>query len=150
MRRRWLVGGALSLLVAGSGLAGCSDGQEEQVVPTEAAIATAVVSTGAASAPTDVDAAPNVGVPSDRPDDVADAVEQMAMEFGFAPGAIMVVSVEDVTWPTADLGCPSEDPQSEGGGPTAGYRIVLAHESVELHYHGADGASPRRCDFADF
>lgn len=142
--------GVLALFVAGSALGGCSGDPTEEIVPTTGAIATAVVPTDAASSPTGVEAAPNVGVPSDRPDEVAEAIEQMASEFDFAPNAIRVVRVEDVTWPTGDLGCPATDATGDDGGPTDGYRIVLAHESVELHYHGADGASPRRCDFADF
>lgn len=74
----------------------------------------------------------------------------MHEEFDYPAENLRVIRVEDLVWPDSALGCPAGDDGPETQGPVPGYRIVLGHEAVELRYHGADGAPPRRCDFLDF
>jgi hypothetical protein len=73
------------------------------------------------------------------------AVADLAAEEGVDEAAIEVVSADRVTWSDGSLGCP------EPGGMytqalVPGYRIVLAVDGTEVHYHGADGSAPSRCD----
>jgi hypothetical protein len=73
------------------------------------------------------------------------AVADLAASEGVDPGAIDVVTAEEVTWPDGALGCPEPD-QMYTQALVPGYRIVLDVEGDEVHYHGAEGAEPARCD----
>jgi hypothetical protein len=95
------------------------------------------------------------GVADDSPDaDLDDGipdipVEQAVVEAGgdagVDPDEIEVLVAEEVTWPDGAIGCP------EPGGMytqalVEGYRIVLDVAGEEVHYHGARGEPPFRCD----
>ena len=139
----------MALLVS---LGACQSGGDSPSPPTApptALASPAVPTTGAASDAPNVPPAPSVGTPSTRDDEVRAAVELMVEETGYPEESVRVVRVEDVVWPSGALGCPawSQDQTAE---PVLGYRIILGHQEVELHYHGADGEDPRRCDFLDF
>lgn len=73
------------------------------------------------------------------------AVTDLAASEGVDAGEIEVVTAEDVTWSDGALGCPEPD-QMYTQALIPGYRIVLEVDSQEVHYHGAEGAAPTRCD----
>jgi hypothetical protein len=73
------------------------------------------------------------------------AVNDLAASQGVDPSAVEVVTAEEVTWPDGALGCPEPD-QMYTQALVPGYRIVLEVDGTEVHYHGAEGAEPMRCD----
>lgn len=80
---------------------------------------------------------------------VAAARAHAVVRFGYDPDELTVVSVEQVTWPSAAIGCPHHESSYS---PTAvpGYRIVLGWNDVRLRYHGVDGdRAPKLCEFLD-
>jgi hypothetical protein len=97
------------------------------------------------------DGAEDAGDPpaGDVPDDLAatadEVVVEVAEEEGVDVEAVTIVTAEEVTWSDGALGCPEE-----GGIYTQalveGYRIVVEVEGREVHYHGALGEAPFRCD----
>ncbi|MGA8046342.1 MAG: hypothetical protein WCA30_08750 [Dermatophilaceae bacterium] len=148
--RRW--GAVAALLLA---LCACSgDGDATGESPPGSVIASPAIPSPAPTSPSSASSprfppAPNVGTPSTREAEVRTAVDLLVEEMGYPAGEVRVVRVEDVVWPSGALGCPAwADGQTVGVVP--GYRIILGHREVELHYHGADGEDPRRCDFLDF
>jgi hypothetical protein len=95
------------------------------------------------------------GVADDSPDadlddGVADvpvdqAVTEAGGEAGVSTDEIRVVVAEEVTWPDGALGCPEPDGMYTQA-LVEGYRIVLDVAGEEVHYHGARGEPPFRCD----
>lgn len=73
------------------------------------------------------------------------AVADLAASEGVDPGEIQVVTAEEVTWPDGALGCPDPD-QMYTQALVPGYRVILDVDGEEVHYHGAEGAEPTRCD----
>jgi hypothetical protein len=76
---------------------------------------------------------------------VAAAVEDLAAAEGVADDDVEVVAVEEVTWSDGSLGCPEPDGMYTQA-LVPGYRIVLAVDGDEVHYHGSEGQPPFRCD----
>lgn len=73
----------------------------------------------------------------------------LARRLGLDPAAIAVDRIEEVTWPSAALGCPElgrpYDPT-----PVPGYLVVLRVGERRFYYHGAtDGGSPSLCEYLD-
>lgn len=133
-------------------LGACQGGGERADPPQVSSTALASPAVPTAGSPTgmpSVPPAPNVGIPSTRTGEVRTAVGLMAEETGYPEESVRVVRVEDVVWPSRALGCPAWS-EGQAAEPVPGYRIILGHREVELHYHGADGEDPRRCDFLDF
>lgn len=75
----------------------------------------------------------------------AAAVDDLAGTAGAEPADVEVVTAEAVTWSDGALGCPEPDMMYTQA-LVPGYRIVLALDGDEVHYHGAEGELPRRCD----
>ena len=144
MRSRWAAAATLLLF-----LCACQAGGDAVDAPPTALASPAVPTTGAASAGPSVPPAPNVGTPSTREAEVRTAIGLMAEETGYPEESVRVVRVEDVVWPSRALGCPAWS-EGQAAESVPGYRIILGYREVELHYHGADGEDPRRCDFLDF
>ena len=72
------------------------------------------------------------------------AVNDLAERLGVSASAISVLSVEEVVWPDAAIGCP------QPGGVyaqvmTDGLKIVLGHEGAEYAYHRGDAIEPFLC-----
>lgn len=88
---------------------------------------------GGAVGDTDLDAA------------TASAVADLAAQEGVEPETVEVVTAEEVTWPDGALGCPEPDGMYTQA-LVPGYRIVLDLDGREVHYHGATGDTPSRCD----
>ena len=136
-------------------LGACSTDSDPPSRPSGSGIASPAIPSPAPSSPPDrstsprVPPAPNVGTPSTREAEVGAAVDLLVEEMGYPAGEVRVVRVEDVVWPSGALGCPTWA-EGRSAEPVPGYRIILGHREVELHYHGADGEDPRRCDFLDF
>lgn len=76
---------------------------------------------------------------------VATAVDELAADTGADPADVEVVTAEPVTWSDGSKGCPQPD-QMYTMALVPGYRIVLAVDGDEVHYHGGDGETPFRCD----
>lgn len=79
---------------------------------------------------------------------VTAARDDLVERFGYDPSSISVVSIEQVTWPNAALGCPATDRQYTQM-TVEGYRIVLAWKDVQFRYHGAAGELPFLCQFLE-
>jgi hypothetical protein len=77
--------------------------------------------------------------------EVEAAVADLAAAEGRDPDDIRVVAAERVVWADGSLGCPDPDGMYTQA-LVEGYRVVLALDGDEVHYHGADGATPARCD----
>jgi hypothetical protein len=74
------------------------------------------------------------------------AVADLVVRFDLADSAssIAVVSVEEVTWRDASLGCPAKDMQYAQV-LTPGTRIVLEHDGRTFSYHAGGGRDPFYC-----
>ncbi|MTV25356.1 hypothetical protein FTX61_08040 [Nitriliruptoraceae bacterium ZYF776] len=148
MRRARPLHLAIALLVAGT-LAACGggdlddDGQggepDQEQEPDDVA--------------TDDDAATDDEVEDEVPSDVPDAlraqvdaaIDDLAAEAGVDASEVEVVSAQRVTWSDGSRGCPQPD-QMYTMALVEGYRIVLAVDGDEVHYHGGEGETPFRCD----
>lgn len=86
---------------------------------------------------------------ADRREAVDATIELMHEEFGYPVDEITVVRVEDVVWESSTFGCAPAEGETVTPGPIDGYRIILGHGDVELHFHGGNDTAPRRCEFAD-
>lgn len=73
------------------------------------------------------------------------AVADVAGSEGVDPSEVEVLTAEQVTWPDGALGCPDPD-QMYTQALVPGYRIILDVAGTEVHYHGAEGGEPSRCD----
>ncbi len=73
------------------------------------------------------------------------AVADAAATFGVAAADIEVVLAERVTWSDGSLGCPKPG-EMYTQALVDGYRIVLSVDGQEVHYHGAEGDEPFRCE----
>lgn len=91
---------------------------------------------------------PDEGV--ERQEAVDAAIQLMHEELGSPVEEIAVLRVEDTVWPSSAFGCPPEEGEEVTIGSFPGYRIILGHDEVEMHYHGGDDTEPRRCEFTDF
>jgi hypothetical protein len=95
------------------------------------------------------------GVAEDSPDadlddgipdiPVDQAVVEAGGEAGVEPEAIEVIVAEEVTWSDGSIGCPEPDGMYTQA-LVEGYRIVLDVAGEEVHYHGARGEPPFRCE----
>jgi hypothetical protein len=92
-----------------------------------------------------VDAGSDGSVAADLDAQVAAAIEDLAATEGVSETNVEVVTAEEVTWSDGSLGCPDPDGMYTQA-LVPGYRIVLAVDGDEVHYHGADGQAPFRCD----
>jgi hypothetical protein len=81
---------------------------------------------------------PTTGVPVEPTDlrTAADAILALAARLGVSTDGIRVVSEENVTWPDGSIGCPQPG-MSYTQALVDGRRVVLVHDGVEYHYHGA-------------
>lgn len=89
---------------------------------------------GAATTPAPSPSPPRGSIPgADRPD-VQAAVADLAARLGVDPANVVVVAVEEVTWPDGSLGCPQP-----GVGYTQalvnGQRVVLGVGADRFEYH---------------
>jgi hypothetical protein len=92
------------------------------------------------------DDSPSADADGDLPDVPVDqAVVEAGGEAGVDPEEIEVLVAEEVTWPDGALGCPEPDGMYTQA-LVEGYRIVLSVAGEEVHYHGARGEPPFRCD----
>ena len=136
MRSTTTVATAVALLV----LAGCADDPAPEVAAPE-------VEEPVAEAPDDQEE-PDVDgeAPDATPAELA-AEADAAIAHARADGGsdVEVVRAERVTWPDGALGCPDEDGMYTQA-LVEGYRIVLAVDGREVHFHGAEGEEPFRCD----
>jgi hypothetical protein len=73
---------------------------------------------------------------------VADLVERFDLDDSVS--SISVVTVEEVTWRDASIGCPAKDMQYAQV-LTPGTRIVLEHEGRSFSYHAGGGREPFYC-----
>jgi pyruvate/2-oxoglutarate dehydrogenase complex dihydrolipoamide acyltransferase (E2) component len=73
------------------------------------------------------------------------AIADAAADLGIDEAAIELVSAAAVTWPDGAIGCPEPDAFYTQA-LVDGYRIVLEVDGEQLHYHGAWGDPPFRCD----
>lgn len=75
---------------------------------------------------------------------VTQAIADLAARLGVDQSEVAVVSVEEVEWPDASLGCP--DPKKSYAQVLVdGYDIVLSESGVEYHYHSGRGSAPFYC-----
>jgi hypothetical protein len=81
---------------------------------------------------------PAAATPSAGSKEQALAVADLAQLLGIAPSAITVVSVEEVTWPDASLGCPKPG-MMYAQVLTPGSRIVLEVDGKTYEYHTGRG-----------
>lgn len=124
----------LPLVLGGLLLLGCGEADPEPVEPP-------------------ADAPDEPGDPTDEPDGddadldarIEEAVADAAASRGVDADAVEVVVAEEVTWPDGALGCPEDDGMYTQA-LVDGYRIVVAIEGEEHHYHGALGQAPFPCD----
>lgn len=72
------------------------------------------------------------------------AATDLAERLGVTVDEIDVVSVDEVTWPDASLGCPQKDFQYAQV-LTPGIRIELSSQGRTYAYHGGDGRDPFYC-----
>jgi hypothetical protein len=101
---------------------------------------------GGQDAPGVSDDSPSADAGGDLPDVPVDqAVVDAGGEAGVDPDEIEVLVAEEVTWPDGALGCPQPDGMYTQA-LVEGYRIVLDVAGEEVHYHGARGEPPFRCD----
>lgn len=73
------------------------------------------------------------------------AVELAAEQHDTDTSAVTVVQAEAVTWSDGALGCPEED-KAYTQALVEGYRIVVEVDGEQVHYHGAWGEPPFRCE----
>lgn len=66
------------------------------------------------------------------------AVAHLAQQLGISPDAITVVTIEEVTWPDASLGCPQPG-MMYAQVLTPGYRLVLEAAGKTYEYHAGRG-----------
>ena len=78
-------------------------------------------------------------------DEVAAAVEHAAADLDISVDEITVLRAEQVTWSDGSLGCPRAG-EMYTQALVEGYRIEVEAAGERLHYHGADGDEPFRCD----
>ena len=81
---------------------------------------------------------PTTGAPVEPTDllTAADAILALAARLGVSTDGIRVVSEENVTWPDGSIGCPQPG-MSYTQALVDGRRVILVHDGVEYHYHGA-------------
>jgi hypothetical protein len=72
------------------------------------------------------------------------AVADLAGRLQIDPAAVAVVSVEEVTWPDASIGCPQPE-MSYAQVLVNGTRMVLEAGGIEYHYHSGGGGDPFSC-----
>ena len=72
------------------------------------------------------------------------AIDDLVERIGVGPDDITVVSVDEVTWRDASLGCPRKG-FDYAQVLTPGIRIVLAVDDTEYRYHGGNGQDPFYC-----
>jgi hypothetical protein len=84
----------------------------------------------------------------EQPAHVAQAVADLAEQTGLDASAIEVVSHEEVTWRDGSLGCPQRG-RFYTQALVEGYRIHLRAGGRDVHFHGAHGRPPLRCDHPD-
>lgn len=65
---------------------------------------------------------------------VEQAIADLATRLGVDPATIEVVSVEEVDWPDASIGCPQPG-MSYAQVIVNGTKIVLRHDGVDYEYH---------------
>ncbi len=82
---------------------------------------------------------PQTTVPTPRPSARQLAVADLAAHLGLAADAITVISVEQVDWNDASLGC-ARPGQMYAQVITPGYRIVLDAGGQTYEYHTGGGA----------
>lgn len=89
---------------------------------------------------------PTTGVPVEPTElrTTDDAIAALAARLGVAADAIRVVAEENVTWSDGSIGCPQPG-MSYTQALVDGRRVVLAHEGVEYHYHGAQNGPLSYC-----
>ncbi len=132
MRRR-LSTAALLAGVAAALLTGCGGAEEP---PLEQP--TTLQPTEAPAEPTSEGADPT-GSPTDVPENVQAAIDDLAERLGVPATSIQPGPLEQVTWSDSSLGCPSPG-TSYAQVLTDGYRVVLTADGQEYAYHaGADG-----------
>lgn len=130
-----MTGSALLLLLASLLLLACSSPADDaaQLPPTPAG-----------SAP--------VGAPVPASNSADSRVEQArrhaVTHFGYGESDVRLLRVEQVVWPDQALGCHRLG-QKYDQSPVPGYRVVLGHDGLEHHYHGADGQPPFLCQFLE-
>lgn len=76
---------------------------------------------------------------------VAGAKQDLANRLGIAADSIEVVSVQEVEWPDASIGCPLPD-MVYAQVITNGSRIILSHDGVSYSYHSAAMGDPFYCE----
>lgn len=72
------------------------------------------------------------------------AVQDLAARLEIAPGAIVILSAQAVTWSDGAIGCP----QPDGFYTQAlveGFHIVLGAQGEEFHYHASGDGRPFMC-----
>jgi len=72
------------------------------------------------------------------------AVADLAAHLGIDPGEVVVVGLEDVTWPDGSLGCPQPG-MSYTMAQVPGSRLVLAAQGQEFSYHAGSEPVFTRC-----
>ncbi|TNC17558.1 hypothetical protein FHE66_09720 [Georgenia sp. 311] len=75
---------------------------------------------------------------------VAAAVADLAEHLGVDPAEVVVVSLQDVTWPDGSLGCPQPG-MSYTMAQVPGSRLVLAAQGREFSYHAGSEPVFTRC-----
>ncbi|WP_147915403.1 hypothetical protein [Ruania zhangjianzhongii] len=81
---------------------------------------------------------------ADLPENVQEAVEDLADRLGVALADIDAGSLEEVTWPDGSLGCP-EPGMSYPQVLTDGYRVILTADGDEYAYHAGEGGELAYC-----
>ena len=93
-----------------------------------------------------------LGNPEPTPDpeneparDLQQAVADLAQRLGVDPSILVVLSVEDVTWPDSSLGCPQPD-RAYLQVLTPGRRIHLGLDGKVYAYHSGRSGMPTYCE----
>ena len=105
---------------------------ERQPLASPTTMPTAIPMVGrtpAAATPTAVSVAPTA-----EPAAVQAVRRELAGRLGVAASRLKAVSVEQVTWNDASLGCPQEG-YAYAAVETPGYRVVMEYQSQQYEYH---------------
>lgn len=110
---------------------------------TASSSATSTVVPTTTPPPTSTQSTEETTVPTDA-EPVEIAIADLAGRLDVAADDIVVVSVEEVTWPDGGLGCP-EPGMAYTQALVNGSRIVLSVENTDYEYHSGQSGVPFYC-----
>ena len=134
----------LSLLVF---VAACAGTSPNVAPPSSAAPPHATAPRVESPAASALDEPSSAAEHSDDVDDdrVREAVGSLRDRLGVPAEEIEVVAFEEGRWTNGSIGCPQPG-RKYTARIVEGYRVVLAHDGQEFHFHGTGDAAPRLCE----